>query len=80
MQEPQLMYECTHLHLIPYSPGISFPLSSPRDDFESSHFNFFKHSKLLLPQINEDSLNPRLHLIQFVYPSFSSRSRWQAAP
>lgn len=62
------------------SPSYLLLLSSLQDEFESSHFNFSKHSKVLLWQINDDFLSPSLPFIQSVYPSFSSHSRWWEAP
>lgn len=76
----QLIYECTCFPSHYVFPRYLLLLSLLQDDFESSHFNFFKHSKVLLQQINEYSLKPSLLFIQLVYPSFSSRSRCQEAP
>lgn len=54
-------------------PWYLFFLSSLQDEFESLHFNFSKHSKVLLWQINDDFLSSSLPFIQSVYPSFSSQ-------
>lgn len=70
----QLIYECTCFPSHYVFPRYLLLLSLLQDDFESSHFNFFKHSKVLLQQINEYSLKPSLRNLLFIQFTFHSVS------